>query len=570
MTVLFPHQCEGLTWMKDMESRPRVHRSQPRGGILAHDMGMGKTVIVLSLIDQSSPCCTLVVCPKSVLSHWQSEILKHTSLGAEHITVHHGRDRDPQLQLSPPHILLTTFDIVRLEYGSACSILFQKLWGRVIVDEAHRICEQGSKTSKAMTSLRSYNRWCVTGTPYKNNLSDLTSLCKFIQVDPYCNASWWRENAHSQHSLQQWRRTYLHVRKKGGRLPIQCCTQEVGVPMAQSDREWSNKLKRLSVEGCRKQELELTKILRLRQVAIHPLVLVPPRVLKHLLLPSRDTPQAAPACASCGSVDGDLSEPAAGTDCRLHVTPNLSFLLSCPKHRLCDQCRTNVPVCGPCVMEEYSVSRPSAQGSVWAHSGKSEALLRILQRHIKLGEKCVVFSEWTTCLDVMQHMLDHFGIRFHRFDGSINAVDERASTVSRFAADPSSSVLLTSLGAGGVGINLTCASVVVMLEPYWNDAIEQQAIDRVHRLGQTQPVSVYKLTLEGSIEEWVKTLKQYKSSEYSFYVEGEKVEQPLPWKDEDLMRRYLKMSTKKRDTPWKTCAKPLKRLKTLCDFVEVK
>ncbi|KAH8099375.1 SNF2 family N-terminal domain-containing protein [Cristinia sonorae] len=113
--------------------------------------------------------------------------------------------------------------------------------------------------------------------------------------------------------------------------------------------------------------------------------------------------------------------------------------------------------------------------------------------------KTVVFSQWTTMLDKVEDALEAAGIRFDRLDGTMRR-DERTRAMDALKYDPGCEVLLVSLKAGGVGLNLTAAQRVYLMDPYWNPAVENQAVDRIHRLGQTRPVTTVKLIIENTIE----------------------------------------------------------------------
>ncbi|KZT75059.1 hypothetical protein DAEQUDRAFT_660022 [Daedalea quercina L-15889] len=113
--------------------------------------------------------------------------------------------------------------------------------------------------------------------------------------------------------------------------------------------------------------------------------------------------------------------------------------------------------------------------------------------------KTVVFSQWTTMLDKVEDALEVAGIRYSRLDGTMKR-DERTRAMDSLKHDPACEVLLVSLKAGGVGLNLTAAQRVYLMDPYWNPAVENQAVDRIHRLGQTRPVLTVKYIIENSIE----------------------------------------------------------------------
>lgn len=135
-------------------------------------------------------------------------------------------------------------------------------------------------------------------------------------------------------------------------------------------------------------------------------------------------------------------------------------------------------------------------------SAKINNLLSQLKK-LKRAEpatKCVVFSQFTSFLDLLAPALQSSNIALLRFDGSMNQKD-RAKTLAAFSARPKFTVLLLSLRAGGVGLNLTCAKRVFMMDPWWSYAVEAQAIDRVHRMGQSEEVKVTRFVVRESIEE---------------------------------------------------------------------
>lgn len=135
-------------------------------------------------------------------------------------------------------------------------------------------------------------------------------------------------------------------------------------------------------------------------------------------------------------------------------------------------------------------------------SAKINTLLTQLKK-LKKAEpntKCVIFSQFTSFLDLLNPALKNAGIAHLRFDGSMSQ-KERTTTLATFNTRPRFTVLLLSLRAGGVGLNLTCAKRVFMMDPWWSFAVEAQAIDRVHRMGQTEAVHVTRFVVEGSIEE---------------------------------------------------------------------
>jgi len=124
--------------------------------------------------------------------------------------------------------------------------------------------------------------------------------------------------------------------------------------------------------------------------------------------------------------------------------------------------------------------------------------------------KSVVFSQWTTMLDKIEDALEMAGIHYERLDGTMKR-EERNRSLDALKNDPKCEVLLVSLKAGGVGLTLTAARRVYLMDPYWNPAVENQAVDRIHRLGQLNPVVATKFIIENSIEQRLLEVQQKKA-----------------------------------------------------------
>ncbi|KAJ1914322.1 hypothetical protein H4219_004842 [Mycoemilia scoparia] len=129
---------------------------------------------------------------------------------------------------------------------------------------------------------------------------------------------------------------------------------------------------------------------------------------------------------------------------------------------------------------------------------------------LSASEKSVIFSQWTHLLDLIEKSLKKHGLKFTRLDGTMSLA-ARKTAIHKFENDPTTNIFLISLKAGGVGLNLTCASHVFMMDPYWNPSVERQAIDRVHRLGQKKLVTVTRYVIKDSIEERIMELQKRKS-----------------------------------------------------------
>ena len=140
-------------------------------------------------------------------------------------------------------------------------------------------------------------------------------------------------------------------------------------------------------------------------------------------------------------------------------------------------------------------------------SSKLEALLEALSTAVAEDHKALVFSQWTSLLDLIEPALARAELPFVRLDGSTR---DRADVVSRFQDPAGPPVMLVSLKAGGSGLNLTAADHVFLCDPWWNPAVEAQAADRTHRIGQTRPVFVYRLVAAGTVEERILALQDSK------------------------------------------------------------
>ncbi|MDP3274753.1 MAG: DEAD/DEAH box helicase [Deltaproteobacteria bacterium] len=140
-------------------------------------------------------------------------------------------------------------------------------------------------------------------------------------------------------------------------------------------------------------------------------------------------------------------------------------------------------------------------------SAKLDVLVEQLETVVGAGHKALVFSQWTSLLDRIEPVLARAGIAFARLDGSTR---DRGAVVQSFQSDDGPPVLLVSLKAGGTGLNLTAADHVFLLDPWWNPATEDQAADRAHRMGQTRPVTLYRMVTEDSVEERLLALQSRK------------------------------------------------------------
>ncbi|CAR27425.1 ZYRO0C16544p [Zygosaccharomyces rouxii] len=233
---LLPFQLEGLLWLK------RQEEGKYRGGVLSDEMGMGKTIQMISLImDNVSNSPTLVVAPTVALMQWKNEIEEHTG-GVLKAYIFHGSNRTNNMaDLEGYQVILTTYSVLesvyRLQtYGfrrktglkKEKSVLHNTHFYRVVLDEAHNIKDRQSSTAKAVNELKAEKRWCLTGTPLQNRIGEMYSLIRFLDVEPFsayfcikcdCNSKQWKfsDNMHCDacgHVMMQHRNFFNHFMLK--------------------------------------------------------------------------------------------------------------------------------------------------------------------------------------------------------------------------------------------------------------------------------------------------------------------------------------------------------------------
>jgi SNF2 family DNA or RNA helicase len=160
--------------------------------------------------------------------------------------------------------------------------------------------------------------------------------------------------------------------------------------------------------------------------------------------------------------------------------------------------RLRQAACHPALLDRAEQSDPYA---------KLEFLIPHLRELVAENHKSLVFSQFTSMLSIVRHHLDEAGIEYEYLDGQTR---DRRAHVERFQEDDSCRIFLISLKAGGLGLNLTAAEYVFLLDPWWNPAVEAQAIDRAHRVGQTKTVFAYRMICRDTVEEKILALQKKK------------------------------------------------------------
>eukprot|EP00041_Stephanoeca_diplocostata_P035931 m.1285333 g.1285333 ORF g.1285333 m.1285333 type:complete len:982 (-) comp24780_c0_seq32:2645-5590(-) len=226
---------------------------------------------------------------------------------------------------------------------------------------------------------------------------------------------------------------------------------------------------------------------------------------------------ALPECPICLEIPTDpIVTPCAHIGCAECMESVIRVVGYCPV------CRKSMPVEHAVRVRRRASSKsnasppatcrvtPESKGALKMSAKLNGMRTEILRMRKQSPEaKCIVFSQWTSMLDLAQQVLDGEGISHARLDGSV-AQHVRATVLERFTQRDEIRVLLLTMRVGGVGLNLTAASHVILLDPWWNPAVEEQAIDRVHRIGQTKRVTVKRFVVRDSIEERILELQERK------------------------------------------------------------
>ncbi|KAL6332215.1 hypothetical protein AAG906_001930 [Vitis piasezkii] len=437
-------------------------------------------------------------------------------------------------------------------------------WERIILDEAHAIKSRNNSTTKAILALKSKYKWALTGTPLQNitTLFFITfndklicyllkyvhrfAFCKYIHmhtsfvggviVNPLimCNHSascpcihgrhfcWW--NKYVSRPLQMenhqnsrrarilltqkvlksimLRRTKKSIAVDLG-LPLKTVTLRRDALDITEEDYYQTLYKECQLEFNRYVEdgtlmnyyvhiLEL--ITRLRQALDHPYLVV------------HSKPGAA-LCDICKWVAKDL------VACLEDFTKILGKSL-CPT---CSLPFTPRKICGGLFAEAMGFKTSSILGRIslgnFPTSTKIEALKEEIRFMVEMdgSAKGIVFSQFTSFLDLISYSLHQSGINCVQLVGKMTATAKDAA-VKRFNEDPDCKIFLTSLKSGGAALNLPVASYVFLMEPWWNPFVEQQAYDRIHRIGQYKPVRVIKFIIENTIEERILELQEKKES----------------------------------------------------------
>ena len=430
------------------------------GGILADDMGLGKTLQTLAWLlwlrsrteKKSAP--SLVICPKSVMDNWGSEVEKFAPSLSVRVWA------AGTVKELPKNPAATDLHVINYSHLRSIGKELQRIpFLAVILDEGQYIKNPSSQTAKTARELKSEHRLVLTGTPIENRALDLWSLMSFAMPGVLGNRSQFTKLYDSKKDplarirLSSRVRPFLIRRTKSQvatdlpeRIEDEIHCEIEGTQRKLYDAELKRAQQILLKANTQKQLSKLrfnflTSLLRLRQICAHPALY---------------------------------------------------------------------------------------QKTSRASSAKVEALLELLAPIMEEGAKVLIFSQFVELISILEKELKKNDIRSWTLTGS---TENRGKLVDDFQSSSGPGVFLISLKAGGSGLNLTAASYVVLFDPWWNPAVEAQAIDRTHRIGQTSKIIAYRLVVKNSIEEKIRSLQAKKQALVADVLGEEKFSSSLSIED---------------------------------------
>ncbi|KAG5350414.1 hypothetical protein C0989_011178 [Termitomyces sp. Mn162] len=441
------YQLQGLNWMVSLH-----HNGL--NGILADEMGLGKTLQTISFLaylkhyrDISGP--HLVVVPKSTLQNWQREFEKWTPDFNVVILQGNPQERAEIIaeRLIPQdfEVCITSYEMCLIEKGAFRKFSFEY----IVIDEAHRIKNVDSILSQIVREFMSRGRMLITGTPLQNNLKELFALLNFICPEIFVDYA----------DLD----SFLHKDDSG----------------TEAEEEKSKKV----VEA-------LHKILRpflLRRVKSD---------VEKNLLPKKEiniyvglTEMQRKWYRSVLEKDIDAVNGLTGK--KEGKTRLMNMVMQLRK-----------VTCHPYLFDGAEPGPPyTTDEHLIQNSGKMIILDKLLKAMKVKGSRVLIFSQMSRVLDILEDFCLFRGYKYCRIDGG-TAHDDRIFAIDEYnKPDSEKFIFLLTTRAGGLGINLTTADIVVLYDSDWNPQADLQAMDRAHRIGQTKQVYVFRFITEGSVEE---------------------------------------------------------------------
>ena len=449
---LRPYQARGAGWLSFLEK-------WGLGACLADDMGLGKTIefiaFLLHLKEQNSlENPVLLVCPTSVLGNWEREVKKFSP--TLKVMVHHGDKRAKGKNfakiIQDKNLVITSYPLTFRDQKELQGVTWQGL----VLDEAQNIKNPDAKQSKTIKNINASFKIALTGTPVENRLSELWSIMDFLNPG------------------------YL-----GQRLFFQ---RRFAIPIEKYGDTDSLKILRSLVQPFILRRLKTDKDI------IQDL----PEKQENIVFCPLTTEQAT---LYQKIVDDSLAkiDDAEGIQRRGMILALLVKL-----KQLCNH---------PVLIEAKVKNSKKSDIIKTQYSGKLQRLTEMLDEVLAEGDRALIFTQFAEWGKVLQPYLEDYFNREILFLYGSTSKNKREEMIDRFQNDPQAPpIMILSLKAGGVGLNLTRANHVFHFDRWWNPAVENQATDRVFRIGQTRNVQVHKFVCTGTLEEKIHDLIESKKA----------------------------------------------------------
>uniref|UniRef100_G3SMK0 SNF2 related chromatin remodeling ATPase 1 n=1 Tax=Loxodonta africana TaxID=9785 RepID=G3SMK0_LOXAF len=433
------YQIRGLNWLISLYENGV-------NGILADEMGLGKTLQTIALLGylkhyRNIPGPHMVLVPKSTLHNWMNEFKRWVP--SLRVICFVG-DKDARTAFIRDEMMPGEWDVCVTSYEMVIKekSVFKKFhWRYLVIDEAHRIKNEKSKLSEIVREFKSTNRLLLTGTPLQNNLHELWALLNFLLPDVFNSADDFDSWFDTKNCLGDQKLVErLHAVLKPFLLRRIKTDVEKSLPPKKEIKIYL---------GLSKMQREwYTKIL-MKDIDV---------------------------LNSAGKMD------------KMRLLNILMQLRKCCNHPYLFDGTEPGP---PYTTDEHIV----------INSGKMLVLDKLLARLKEQGSRVLIFSQMTRLLDILEDYCMWRGYEYCRLDGQ-TPHEEREEAIETFNAPNSCKfIFMLSTRAGGLGINLASADVVILYDSDWNPQVDLQAMDRAHRIGQKKPVRVFRLITDNTVEE---------------------------------------------------------------------
>ncbi|XAR51052.1 DNA helicase [Bertholletia excelsa] len=526
--LLFPHQRDGLKWLWSLHC-------QGKGGILGDDMGLGKTMQICGFLAGLFHSClikrALVVAPKTLLPHWMKEL---SAVGLSGETREYfgtcARTRQYELQyvFKDKGVLLTTYDIVRNNAKSLCGdYCFHGersdndiVWDYMILDEGHLIKNPSTQRAKSLLQIPSSHRIIISGTPIQNNLKEFWALFNFCCPELLGDNNWFKEK-------------YESAILRGNDKNASDREKYIGSRVAKELRERVQPyfLRRLKSEVfCEDDKQEATKLSKKNEIIVWLKLTSCQRQLYEAFLKSELV-----LSAFDGSPLAALTILKKICDHPLLLTKRAAEDILEGMDSMVNQ--EDSVVAEKLAMHMIDVTKKFDFQESEKHgvSCKISFILSLLDNLILEGHFILIFSQTRKMLNLIQEALMTKSYKFLRIDGTTKA-SERARIVNDFQDGIGAPIFLLTSQVGGLGLTLTKADRVIVVDPAWNPSTDNQSVDRAYRIGQTKDVIVYRLMTCGTVEEKIYRKQIFKGG--LFRTATEHKEQTRYFSQQDLRELF--------------------------------